>query len=431
MNPRERLASLTHELAHLHHGDDLVALLAEVWRALTWFYPPVHLTMSLPAPGAGVSLRRPGGREAGDARALRPMAAGPGPGPGRVRRLRSWPRRSWADEPGGPHPADHPRRAAMGRAARPPAPGDPGPCGVPDAGRGRLGPTGRVRGPGGGRGTGRCPAAGDHPAQLAARIREAMSRYDDKGSFRVVFTDHQDTNWDPEDQKPIMVSFRGRARYESDGGPVARGVRLDDAEPPARPGCSPTVGPPGSTASSITTGRSRRMNSSSASRLLRRHWTPRACIWERTEELVRMLEETGSRQVLDRDRATGRRRHEMLRRREQEARMAEWGSETIISPRQGYLPIRRKWTRERQDLFLRTNCTASTRSPPASGHPTRIEYESIIGPRRRSLSPLDHRRRIQVVEYRPRHDPAGDRVPARDPLRSRCHRPPAGLVVPQ
>ena len=44
MSPRERLASLTHELAHLHHGDDVVALLAEVWRALTWFYPPVHLT---------------------------------------------------------------------------------------------------------------------------------------------------------------------------------------------------------------------------------------------------------------------------------------------------------------------------------------------------------------------------------------------------
>ncbi len=46
MSPCERLASLTHELAHLHHGDDWVALLAEIWRSLTWFYPPVHLAVA-------------------------------------------------------------------------------------------------------------------------------------------------------------------------------------------------------------------------------------------------------------------------------------------------------------------------------------------------------------------------------------------------
>src|SRR5262249_36165177 len=46
MGPRHRLASLTHELAHLLHGDDVVALLVEVWRALAWFYPPVHLTVA-------------------------------------------------------------------------------------------------------------------------------------------------------------------------------------------------------------------------------------------------------------------------------------------------------------------------------------------------------------------------------------------------
>jgi hypothetical protein len=62
------------------------------------------------------------------------------------------------------------------------------------------------------------------PAQLAVKIREAMSRYDDKGVFRVVFTDTRDTNFrfmmnqgKPEEQAPIMVSFRGRARRESDG----------------------------------------------------------------------------------------------------------------------------------------------------------------------------------------------------------------------
>ena len=75
------------------------------------------------------------------------------------------------------------------------------------------------------------------PAQLAAKLREAMGRYDDRGSIRVVFTDTQDMNWrfdtnqgSPEEQKPILVSFRGRARYESDGSRWRRGVRLDDAE---------------------------------------------------------------------------------------------------------------------------------------------------------------------------------------------------------
>ncbi len=47
MNPRERRASLVHELAHLRHGDDGIALMAELWRALTWFFLPIHFTMRL------------------------------------------------------------------------------------------------------------------------------------------------------------------------------------------------------------------------------------------------------------------------------------------------------------------------------------------------------------------------------------------------
>ncbi len=46
MNPGQRLASLTHEMAHLRHGDDVIALLAELWRALAWFFPPVHFTLA-------------------------------------------------------------------------------------------------------------------------------------------------------------------------------------------------------------------------------------------------------------------------------------------------------------------------------------------------------------------------------------------------
>jgi|GEM_PF-2383996 len=43
MTPSQRRASLWHELAHLRHGDDWVALLAEAWRCVSWFYLPVHL----------------------------------------------------------------------------------------------------------------------------------------------------------------------------------------------------------------------------------------------------------------------------------------------------------------------------------------------------------------------------------------------------
>ena len=45
MNPRQQLASLTHELAHFRHGDDWIALFAEIWRALTWFFLPVHIAL--------------------------------------------------------------------------------------------------------------------------------------------------------------------------------------------------------------------------------------------------------------------------------------------------------------------------------------------------------------------------------------------------
>ena len=45
MTPGQRRASLAHELAHLSHLDDWVGLLAELWRSVSWFYPPVHWTL--------------------------------------------------------------------------------------------------------------------------------------------------------------------------------------------------------------------------------------------------------------------------------------------------------------------------------------------------------------------------------------------------
>jgi beta-lactamase regulating signal transducer with metallopeptidase domain len=46
MSRQQELAGLTHELAHLRHGDDWVLLLAELWRAVSWFFLPVHVTLT-------------------------------------------------------------------------------------------------------------------------------------------------------------------------------------------------------------------------------------------------------------------------------------------------------------------------------------------------------------------------------------------------
>ncbi|WP_406694466.1 carboxypeptidase regulatory-like domain-containing protein [Singulisphaera sp. Ch08] len=45
MTSSQRRLSLVHELAHLKHGDDWVALLAEIWRCLAWFYLPIHFLL--------------------------------------------------------------------------------------------------------------------------------------------------------------------------------------------------------------------------------------------------------------------------------------------------------------------------------------------------------------------------------------------------
>ncbi len=45
-NRRERDAAMAHEVAHLRRHDEWVNLAAEIWRALTWFFPPVHWTIA-------------------------------------------------------------------------------------------------------------------------------------------------------------------------------------------------------------------------------------------------------------------------------------------------------------------------------------------------------------------------------------------------
>ena len=75
------------------------------------------------------------------------------------------------------------------------------------------------------------------PKELAAKVREAMKPYDGIGSIKIVFTETDDTNWkfdsnqgsSPEEQKPILVTFRGRARYESDRSRCAPRIRFDES----------------------------------------------------------------------------------------------------------------------------------------------------------------------------------------------------------
>ena len=100
MNPRQRLASLTHELAHLRHVDDGIALLAELWRALAWFFLPVHLTMRFLHREREYRCDDLAAIDAGDARRLRPLAAGSGPGVRRVAASAAGRVATGADQPG-------------------------------------------------------------------------------------------------------------------------------------------------------------------------------------------------------------------------------------------------------------------------------------------------------------------------------------------
>jgi hypothetical protein len=141
------------------------------------------------------------------------------------------------------------------------------------------------------------------PAQLAAKLREAIVPYDEIGTFRVVFTDTRDMNdrfamnrGTPEEQKPILVSYRGRARYDSDG------TRWRAEYDSMTQTYGSTQLRPDRWTSGFDGARRYDWQVSNNHFILgesspsARQWGPRSIIWERSEELVRMLEGT------DRDR---------------------------------------------------------------------------------------------------------------------------------
>jgi peroxiredoxin len=244
------------------------------------------------------------------------------------------------------------------------------------------------------------------PAQLAAKLREAIVACDDIGTFRVVFTETRDLNdqsainrGTPEEQKPVLVSFRGRARYESDG------TRWRAEYDSMTQTYGSTQLRPDRWSSGFDGARRYDWQVSNNHFILgesspsARQWAPRSIIWERYEELVRMLEGT------DRDRqsiAIAQRVTDGIGCYVVESKMpdGQWGGETIISPRQGYLPIGRQWT-NRGRIYSSRSLRGVREVVPGIWAPEHIEEETSTI-REDGVSRLDMRRRIQVVEYRPR-----------------------------
>ncbi len=243
------------------------------------------------------------------------------------------------------------------------------------------------------------------PAQLAAKLRETIGRYDDKGSFRIVFTNTQDMNWNfesskgkPEDEKPMLVFYRGRARYESDGTRWRAEYE----------GMSPTSGSTRMWPDRWSTGfdgvqpynwqvsKSEFILGESAP--FAEHWGPRHIIWEHSKHLLEMLEKPDARKttIAIRQRVIDGLRCYVV---ETGSTDGKWGGETIISPRQGFLAISRKWTVNGK---VYSSYTLQGVHEVAAGiwAPERIEDESI-SVRDDGASRLFSRRRIQIVAFRP------------------------------
>ncbi len=126
-------------------------------------------------------------------------------------------------------------------------------------------------------------------------------------------------------------------------------------------------------------------------------------IWENGEELVQSLEDpkharvaiTTTRRVVDGTNCYVIQGKGLVDR--------EWGSETIISPSQGYLATSRKMT-SRGKVYSSYALKGIHEVLPGHWAPSRIEDESFTV-RNDGASRLSSRRRIEIVEYRPEKIP--------------------------
>jgi Carboxypeptidase regulatory-like domain/AhpC/TSA family len=241
------------------------------------------------------------------------------------------------------------------------------------------------------------------PAQLAAKLREAMARYDGANTLRVIFTVTQNMSPLPargkslREQKPLLVNFRGRARFEGDG---TRWRVEYDSMTPASYGETRlypdrwTAGFDGARHYHLVPNAYLRFGEPALSG---RRWSPRSVFWEKGHELVRTLEQPGSGQTsiaITQTVIDGMSCYVV----EIKAPNGQ-GTEAYISPRQGYLTIAQKWTTHGKTHSSRS-LLGVHQTVPGIWAPERIDDENYAV-RDDGDSRLEKHRRILVVEFQP------------------------------
>jgi beta-lactamase regulating signal transducer with metallopeptidase domain len=217
MTPDQRRAALTHEVAHLRHGDDWIALLAELWRALTWFFLPVHWTVSRLRLERECRCDDLAAAEMADPKTYArwlldltpvhlgsPLAASLSGASGITARVR----RLILGQPGNTRPLKRRQLITMTLL---------GILLLSAASSVRLIGTVQAETPAD------APLPEITPKELASRIRAAWAGYD-KGLFEVSFKTTDNTNGTvtskpgkPDAAGPMLVHYQGRFRFLSDG----------------------------------------------------------------------------------------------------------------------------------------------------------------------------------------------------------------------
>ncbi len=118
-----------------------------------------------------------------------------------------------------------------------------------------------------------------------------------------------------------------------------------------------------------------------------RKWAPRSLVWEDSDDLVRTLEETdrSNLSIAITERAVGGLKCYVVEGKNLVNR--QWGSEIVVSPLQGFLPIARKWTLRGKTYSSRSlegvhEVTIGSRipSPSTRASPARRESPPLRSP---------------------------------------------------
>jgi hypothetical protein len=238
------------------------------------------------------------------------------------------------------------------------------------------------------------------PKELAARIREARDCYDDLGLFEVMFDEVRDTNPRQGDaETPILVIFHGTARYASNG--VQWRAEYDGKIPSSgSTRLTPDHWITGFDGSKLYDWKvSHRRAILYETHHNPRYWSPRNLIWERTDELIDLLENRGGNPfpLAVKSEVVDSRPCYIV---EEGKPGGEFQGRYVISPGQGYLPVRKN--QQGKGSFYLTHDLHDLREvAPGLWAPGRIEldWENL---RKDGVARPVIRRSIRVVEHRPR-----------------------------